>query len=57
MKNCLIAHPHTRASFTGDTLYPNVNDGVEGMYFIEQSVASSNQGGAWLPMRHKRARK
>jgi len=42
---------------TVDTVYPNVNDGVEGMYFIEQSVASSKENGAWLPLRHKRARK
>ncbi len=35
----------------------NVNDGVEGMYFIQQSVASSKAGGAWLPLKHKRARK
>jgi predicted dehydrogenase len=42
---------------TVDTIYTNVNDGVEGMYFIEQCVASSAKDGAWLPMRHKRARK
>jgi hypothetical protein len=40
-----------------NTVYPNVNDGVEGMYFIEQSVASSKQNGAWLPLNHQRARK
>ena len=40
-----------------NTVYPNVNDGVEGMYFIEQCVASSAQNGAWLPMKHPRARK
>jgi predicted dehydrogenase len=40
-----------------NTIYPNINDGVEGMYFIEQSVASSKQNGAWLPLAHKRARK
>ena len=39
------------------TIYPNVNDGVEGMYFIQQSVASSKENGAWLPLKHKRARK
>jgi predicted dehydrogenase len=39
-----------------DTVYPNVNDGVEGMYFIQQCVASSDQDGAWLPARHARAR-
>jgi predicted dehydrogenase len=40
-----------------NTVYPNVNDGVEGMHFIEQCVASSKQHGAWLPLAHKRARK
>lgn len=40
-----------------DTIYPNVHDGVEGMYFIEQCVASSNEGGAWLPLKHERARR
>jgi predicted dehydrogenase len=42
---------------TVDTIYPNVNDGVEGMYFIQQCVASSAENGAWLPLRHRRARK
>ncbi|MBI2826905.1 MAG: Gfo/Idh/MocA family oxidoreductase [Planctomycetia bacterium] len=40
-----------------DTIYPNVNDGVEGMFFIQQSVASSRQNGAWLPLKHPRARR
>ena len=40
-----------------DTVYPNVNDGVEGMYFIEQCVASSKENGAWLPLKHARARR
>ena len=40
-----------------NTIYPNINDGVEGMYFIEQSVASSKENGAWLPLKHKRARR
>ena len=40
-----------------DTVYPNVNDGVEGMYFIQQCVASSKADGAWLPLKHERARK
>jgi predicted dehydrogenase len=39
------------------TVYPNVNDGVEGMYFIQQSVASSAENGAWLPLKHERARR
>lgn len=40
-----------------NTIYPNVNDGVEGMYFIQQCVASSAAEGAWLPLRHARARR
>jgi predicted dehydrogenase len=40
-----------------NTIYPNVQDGVEGMYFIQQAVASSQQGGAWLPMKHPLARR
>jgi predicted dehydrogenase len=40
-----------------NTIYPNVNDGLEGMLFIQQCVASSKQNGAWLPLAHKRARK
>lgn len=40
-----------------NTVYPNVHDGVEGMYFIEQCVASSAQNGAWVSMKHPRARK
>lgn len=40
-----------------NTIYPNVNDGVEGMYFIQQSVASSRENGAWLPLKHARARR
>lgn len=40
-----------------NTIYPNVNDGVEGMYFIQQCVASSQENGAWLPLKHGKARK
>jgi predicted dehydrogenase len=40
-----------------DTIYPNVNDGVEGMYFIQQCVASSADNAAWLPLKHDRARR
>jgi predicted dehydrogenase len=48
----------TGASFERqDTVYPNVYDGVEGMYFIQQSVASSRQNGAWLPLKHSHARR
>lgn len=40
-----------------NTIYPNVNDGVEGMYFIQQCVASNQENGSWLPLKHPRARK
>jgi predicted dehydrogenase len=39
-----------------DTVYPNIHDGVEGMHFIEQSVASSKANGVWLPLAHPLAR-
>ena len=40
-----------------DTIYPNVYDGAEGMYFIQQCVASSKENGAWLNMKHPAARR
>ncbi len=40
-----------------DTIYPNIYDGVEGMFFIQQCVASSKENGAWLPLKHAAARK
>ncbi len=36
-----------------DTLYPNIADGVDGMNFITQCVASSTDGAAWKSMKHK----
>ena len=35
-----------------NTLYPNVADGVDGMNFITQCVASSKDNGHWLPLKH-----
>jgi predicted dehydrogenase len=35
-----------------ESLYPNVADGVDGMNFITQSVASSAENGAWKPLKH-----
>jgi predicted dehydrogenase len=40
-----------------NTIYPNVYDGAEGMYFIQQCVASSQQNGAWLPALYTGARR
>jgi predicted dehydrogenase len=35
-----------------NSLYPNVADGVDGMNFITQCVASSKEGGAWKSLKH-----
>jgi predicted dehydrogenase len=40
-----------------NTTYPNIYDGVEGMYFIQQCVASSKDNGAWLNLKHPKARR
>ena len=40
-----------------NTIYPNINDGVEGMYFIQQCVASSAKNAAWVPLKHRLARR
>ena len=36
--------------------YPNVYDGVEGVFFVEQCVASSRDNAAWKPLRQELAR-
>jgi predicted dehydrogenase len=38
------------------SLYPNVADGVDGMNFITQCVASSAEGGAWKKLAHPQCR-
>jgi predicted dehydrogenase len=44
-------------SFDGaGSLYPNVADGIDGMNFITQSVASSHQNAAWVPLKHPACR-
>jgi hypothetical protein len=40
-----------------DSIYPNVADGVDGMNFIQQCVASSHENGAWLSLAHPAARR
>ena len=35
-----------------NSLYPNVADGVDGMNFITQCVASSAENGAWRSLKH-----
>jgi len=55
--DAMIARAEGKDFEMTDTIYPNVHDGTEGMYFIEQCVDSSKQGGAWLPMKHELARR
>ena len=40
-----------------DSIYTNCYDGVEGMYFIQQCVASSQENAAWLPLKHQASRR
>jgi predicted dehydrogenase len=35
-----------------NSLYPNVQDGVDGLSFITQCVASAREGGHWLPLKN-----
>ena len=53
MALALTGQPFERVN----TVYPNICDGVEGMYFIQQSVASSQADGGWLPLKHPLARR
>jgi predicted dehydrogenase len=47
----------TGGKFDGSkSLYPNVADGVDGMNFITQSVASSKAGGQWVSLKHELCR-
>lgn len=39
-----------------DTLYPNVFDGVDGMNFVTQCVASSKKDGEWTNLKHAACR-
>jgi hypothetical protein len=55
--DAMVARAEGKKLERRDTVYPNVYDGVEGMYFIQQCVASSQQNGAWLPMKHAAARR
>jgi len=55
--DAIVARATGESFETRDTIYPNVYDGVDGMHFIQQSVASSDEGGAWLSMKHDLARR
>lgn len=55
--DAMAARAEGQAFEKRDTIYPNIYDGVEGMYFIQQCVASSNDNAAWLPLKHAAARR
>jgi hypothetical protein len=52
------AYEHMAARAAGSkvdastSIYPNAADGVDGMNFITQCVASSKQNGHWLSLKH-----
>ncbi|MBV9124174.1 MAG: Gfo/Idh/MocA family oxidoreductase [Planctomycetes bacterium] len=37
---------------SSNSLYPNIGDGVDGMNFITQCVASASEDGHWRPLKH-----
>lgn len=55
--DAMVAASQGQAVEPKNTIYPNVFDGVEGMLFIQQSVASSSQDGVWLPFKCQHARR
>lgn len=55
--DAMAARAAGQAIESRNTIYPNVYDGVEGMYFIQQCVTSSKANGAWLPLKHAAARR
>jgi hypothetical protein len=46
----VIARALARKWDISQSLYPTVVDGVEGMTFVTQCVASSQGNGAWMPL-------
>jgi predicted dehydrogenase len=52
----IIARAGGKKWETRNTIYPNVYDGVDGMNFITQCVASSKEGGAWKSLNHAACR-
>ncbi|QDT38043.1 Gfo/Idh/MocA family protein [Stratiformator vulcanicus] len=55
--DAMIARATGEAFERTDTLYPNVYDGVEGMKFISQSVASNRENGSWVDFAYEKARR
>ena len=48
----MVARAEGKKVESGKSLYPNAADGVDGMNFITQCVASARQEGHWLPLKN-----
>ena len=46
----MVRHACGESVSSADTLYPNVHHGLAGVRFIEQTIASSQAEGEWLPL-------
>jgi hypothetical protein len=46
----ILSHAAGRQRDVSRSLYPTVVDGVDGMNFVTQCVASSQGNGAWMPL-------
>jgi predicted dehydrogenase len=46
----IVARATEKKWMPGQNLYPNVHDGVEGVQFVAQCVASSRDGGVWMAL-------
>jgi len=47
--NAMIRHASGPGLDAGPVLHPTVDDGVEGVYFVQQCLASHGELGAWKP--------
>jgi predicted dehydrogenase len=52
----MVARASKQKFDSATSLYPNIADGVDGMNFITQCVASSSENGAWKPLAHQLCR-
>lgn len=52
----MIARAGGKKVDASKSIYPNVADGVDGMNFVTQCVASSQKDGAWLSLKHSSCR-
>jgi predicted dehydrogenase len=52
----MLRHASGQSIDRTKSIYPNVADGVDGMNFITQCVASTKENGAWKAMKHPMCR-